>query len=161
MSVPPQGPQWARPDQPDRQGKPAGGPVPPAPAGQPLQPGHPAPGAGDGGFTPSGTPGAGQHAAPQFPGAPGPQAQQPGTQQPPQMLGDEAVAGAAQAARKHSSNRIIDTSSSGTDGLNKCPRCGGTDIQYSLTAKALVCAYCRHSWNEENAEQAFGLDSSI
>lgn len=77
------------------------------------------------------------------------------------MLGDEAVAEAAEAARKHSANRIIDTSSSRDDGLNKCPRCGSTDIHYSLSAKALYCSYCRHTWNEENAEKAFGLDSSI
>ena len=130
MSVPPQGPQWARPDQPDRRGEPAGGQVPPAPTGRPVPPGQATP-----------------------------DAEQPDA--PPQVLGDDAVADAARAARKHSSDRIIDTSASGTDGLNKCPRCGGTDIQYSLTAKALVCAYCRHTWNEENAEQAFGLDTSI
>ncbi|WP_345080907.1 TFIIB-type zinc ribbon-containing protein [Brachybacterium paraconglomeratum] len=89
-------------------------------------------------------------------------AQQGGSQQPPeQMLGDEAVSGAAEAALKHSSNRIIDTSSGKDDGLNKCPRCGSSEIHYSLSAKALFCSYCRHTWNEENAEQAFGLNSSI
>jgi len=60
-----------------------------------------------------------------------------------------------------SDDRIIDTSSGRADGLNKCPRCGSTEIQYSLTAKALVCSYCRFSWNEDVAEQRFGLDSSI
>ncbi|WP_341854637.1 TFIIB-type zinc ribbon-containing protein [Brachybacterium sp. GPGPB12] len=68
------------------------------------------------------------------------------------MLGDEAVARAAEAAAGHSTERIIDTSSGRDDGLNKCPRRGGTEIQYSLTAKALVCSYCRHSWNEDIAE---------
>ncbi|WP_422117602.1 TFIIB-type zinc ribbon-containing protein [Brachybacterium sp. UNK5269] len=77
------------------------------------------------------------------------------------MLGDDAVADAAEAALKHSANRIIDTSSGRTDGLDKCPRCGSTDIHYSLTVKALTCSYCRNTWNEANAEQAFGLDSSI
>ncbi|WP_227873086.1 TFIIB-type zinc ribbon-containing protein [Brachybacterium ginsengisoli] len=115
MSIPPQGPEWARPDQPGEPQRPAG-PVPPA-------------------------------------GPPG--------QQPPQQLDPEAVAGADEAARRHATNRIIDTSSARADGLNKCPRCGSSEIQYSLTAKALVCSYCRHTWNEENAEQAFGLDSSI
>ncbi|MDN5900114.1 MAG: TFIIB-type zinc ribbon-containing protein [Brachybacterium sp.] len=102
-----------------------------------------------------------QPARPPRPGGPVPPApsgQQPG--QPP-MLGDEAVADAAEAARRHAENRIIDTSSGQDDGLNKCPSCGSAEIQYSLTAKALVCSYCRHTWNEENAEQAFGLDSSI
>jgi ribosomal protein S27E len=77
------------------------------------------------------------------------------------MLGADSVAGAAAAAAGHSTDRIIDTSSGRDDGLNKCPRCGSTEIQYSLTAKALVCSYCRHSWNEDNAEQKFGLDTSI
>lgn len=77
------------------------------------------------------------------------------------MLGDDAVASAAEAVRKHSSHRIIDTSSGKDDGLNKCPRCGSTEIHYSLSAKALFCSYCRHTWNERNAEQAFGLDSAI
>ncbi|ATG53317.1 hypothetical protein CFK38_16255 [Brachybacterium vulturis] len=56
---------------------------------------------------------------------------------------------------------MIDTSSGQDDGLNKCPSCGSSEIRYSLTEKALVCSYCRHTWNEENAEEAFGLDSSI
>ena len=114
MSVPPQGPEQARPDQPAGPSRP-GGPVPPAPGGQ-----------------------------------------QPPQQQPPQRP-DEGH----ETARRRSANRIIDTSSGRDDGLNKCPRCGSAEIQYSLTAKALVCAYCRHSWNEENAERAFGLDSAI
>ena len=170
MTVPPQDPRdpqrppWARPDQPAAPAQGAGGPVPPAPAGQPIQGGQPLPagqGAPSGGdrFTPSDAPSSGPQPPPQWPG----NAPQAGPQQSgaPQMLGDEAVAGAAEAARKHSANRIIDTSSGEDDGLSKCPRCGSTDIQYSFTAQALQCSYCRHTWNEENAEQAFGLDSSI
>src|SRR5699024_9459080 len=114
MSVPPRGPEQARPDQPAGPSRP-GGPVPPAPGGQ-----------------------------------------QPPQQQPPQRP-DEGH----ETARRRSANRIIDTSSGRDDGLNKCPRCGSAEIQYSLTANAPVCAYCRHSWNEENAERAFGLDSAI
>ena len=96
-------------------------------------------------------------AGPDQPGGPVPPApsgQQHPAGQPP-MLGDEAVAEAAEAARRHAANRIIDTSSGQDDGLNKCPSCGSSEIRYSLTAKALVCSYCRHTWNEENAEQAF------
>src|SRR5699024_1628065 len=78
--------------------------------------------------------------------------QHPQPQAPPQR---------PDAPRRDGENRIIDTSSGRDDGLNKCPRCGSAEIQYSLSAKALVCAYCRHTWNEENAERAFGLDSAI
>ena len=166
MTVPPQDPRWARPDQPARPPRDGAGPVPPAPAGEPLRPGQGGPPAGDGRFTPSGIPSSGGQAAPQWPGGQngqGAQGDRSATSPdgPQQMLGDESVAEAAEAARKHSSNRIIDTSTGRDDGLNKCPRCGGTDISYSLSAKALFCAYCRHTWNEVKAEQAFGLDTSI
>ncbi|WP_232820414.1 TFIIB-type zinc ribbon-containing protein [Brachybacterium sp. YJGR34] len=154
MSEPPQRPPWARPDQPARPPQGQGGPVPPAPSG-PVPPPPP----GDGRF-PAGASGGATGAGQQMPHWPG--------QQPPSapaggqpLLGDEAMAGAADAARRGFADRIIDTSSGRDDGLNKCPRCGSTDIHYSLTAKALFCGYCRNTWNEENAEQAFGLDSSI
>ncbi|MBB5832421.1 TFIIB-type zinc ribbon-containing protein [Brachybacterium aquaticum] len=97
---------------------------------------------------------------PQWPG--GQQGgQAPSADGPSQMLGDEALADAAEAALGHSTDRIIDTSTGRADGLDKCPRCGSTDIHYSLSAKALVCSYCRHTWNEANLEQTYGLDSSI
>src|SRR5699024_759301 len=116
MSVPPQGPEQAHPDQPAGPSRP-GGPVPPVPGGQ----------------------------QPQSP------------QQPPPQRPDEGH----ENARRGTTNRIIDLSAGGDDGLNKCRRCGSAEIQYALTAKALDCAYCRHAWNEENAERAFGLDSAI
>src|SRR5699024_3485666 len=86
----------------------------------------------------------------------------PGGQQRPHEQAPEQQSGQRpEVPRRDGENRIIDTSSGRDDGLNKCPRCGSAEIQYSLSAKALVCAYCRHSWNEENAERAFGLDSAI
>ncbi|MFQ6484316.1 TFIIB-type zinc ribbon-containing protein [Brachybacterium epidermidis] len=77
------------------------------------------------------------------------------------MLPEQSLGEAAQKALRNAGNRIVDTSSGKTDGLDKCPRCGSTDIHYSITAKALVCGYCRNQWNEDVAEQAFGLDSAI
>lgn len=190
MTVPPQDPRWAHPDQPSRPPADDGmgvgahtGPQhdPRSPGAQPdLDRGVPS-ASGDGRFSAPGAQSSDPRSAPQWPAGQGGQGGQAGqggaptgsspqhsrppqnqqNQRPAEMLGDESVAGAAEAARQHASNRIIDTSSGHGDGLNKCPSCGGTDISYSLSAKALVCAYCRHQWNEENAEKAFGLDSSI
>lgn len=56
---------------------------------------------------------------------------------------------------------VIDTSGRKANGFDKCPRCGSTDMGYSLSEKALVCRYCRFQWNEEKAETAFGFDSPI
>lgn len=46
-------------------------------------------------------------------------------------------------------------------GLNKCPRCGASEIRYDITHRALVCEFCRHTWNEDNAEATLGFDSAI
>lgn len=79
---------------------------------------------------------------------------------PARMLGRDELSGAEQAARD-AGHRVIDTSLGRTDGLTKCPSCGSSEIAYSITARALVCSYCRHSFNEAVAERAFGLDSPI
>ncbi|WP_240613172.1 TFIIB-type zinc ribbon-containing protein [Brachybacterium endophyticum] len=57
--------------------------------------------------------------------------------------------------------RIIDTDRGKKHGLDKCPRCGSSDIHYRVESRALVCSYCRHAWNEDNAERAFRLDTPI
>lgn len=66
-------------------------------------------------------------------------------------------------AEATSSERVINTGSEKTDGLDKCPRCGSTEIVYSFTTFSLVCAFCRHSWNEPGADEThgFGGDSSL
>lgn len=56
---------------------------------------------------------------------------------------------------------VVNTASGKADGFDKCPRCGSTDIGYSLQHQALVCRYCRFEFNEKVAEAAFGLDSPI
>lgn len=76
---------------------------------------------------------------------------------PPQQPADPQVPTGPPAG----GDRVVDTSSSVGDGLHKCPRCGSAEIRYSIPARALECSYCRHHWNEEVAEQKFGLDSSI
>ncbi|MAT18314.1 MAG: hypothetical protein CMF56_07070 [Leifsonia sp.] len=42
------------------------------------------------------------------------------------------------------------------DGVNRCPRCGATDIQLRPSAGKLVCLFCRHEWAESLLEEATG-----
>ncbi len=84
----------------------------------------------------------------------------PRPDQPARMLGKEEV-GAAQRELENAGGRVVDTSSGRTDGLNKCPRCGSSETRYEISMRALVCMFCRHQWNEANAEEAFGLNTSI
>ncbi len=65
---------------------------------------------------------------------------------------------AEQVVEEASSERVINTASGKSDGLDKCKRCGATEIVYSVKDKALACSYCRYTWNEPNANEVYGFD---
>ncbi len=49
---------------------------------------------------------------------------------------------------------IIDTRNTGLDdGLNRCPKCGATEIQLRPSAGMLVCLFCRHEWAEARLDE--------
>lgn len=47
------------------------------------------------------------------------------------------------------------------DGINRCPRCGSTDVQMRGSTGNLICLYCRHEWHEARVEEEFGLGVGI
>lgn len=47
------------------------------------------------------------------------------------------------------------------DGLNRCPKCGSTDIRLKLGSDLLVCQYCRNDWHGTRVEEAFGLGEGL
>jgi hypothetical protein len=47
------------------------------------------------------------------------------------------------------------------DGLNRCPKCGATDIRQKPGSDLLICQYCRHEWHGERVEEQFGLGTGI
>ncbi|MCR6496507.1 hypothetical protein LJB71_09950 [Thermomonas sp. S9] len=47
------------------------------------------------------------------------------------------------------------------DGLNRCPRCGASDIRQKPGSDLLICLYCRHEWQGQRVEEAFGLGEGI
>ncbi len=48
-----------------------------------------------------------------------------------------------------------------SDGLNRCPKCGSTDIRHKLGTDLLVCLYCRKEWDGARVEEVFGLGEGI
>lgn len=48
-----------------------------------------------------------------------------------------------------------------SDGLNRCPKCGSTDIRHKLGTDLLVCLYCRNEWDGARVEEAFGFGEGI
>jgi predicted RNA-binding Zn-ribbon protein involved in translation (DUF1610 family) len=56
----------------------------------------------------------------------------------------------------------IDTSAKELkDGVNRCPKCGSTDIRQKLGTDQLVCLYCRNEWSSTRVEEEFGLGEGI
>ncbi len=62
---------------------------------------------------------------------------------------------------QHDGPQVIQTSTDRADGLNKCPRCGATDIGFDIKGSQLVCRFCRFAWSEKNAAELFNLNSPI
>lgn len=62
---------------------------------------------------------------------------------------------------KHDGPQVIATQTDRADGLNKCPRCGATDIALDIKSGKLMCHFCRFSWSEQNAAELFDLNSPI
>jgi len=56
----------------------------------------------------------------------------------------------------------IDTSAAELkDGLNRCPKCGATDIRHKPGSDLLVCLYCRNEWDGARVEEEFGFGEGI
>ena len=47
------------------------------------------------------------------------------------------------------------------DGLNRCPKCGSTEIRQKPGTDLLICMYCRHQWQGVRVEEEFGLGHGI
>ncbi len=56
----------------------------------------------------------------------------------------------------------IDTSAEELkDGLNRCPKCGATDIRQKPGTDLLICLYCRNEWHGQRVEEAFGFGEGL
>lgn len=52
------------------------------------------------------------------------------------------------------SNPTIDTRNKRLDdGINRCPKCGSTEIQLRPSVGMLVCLFCRHEWAEARLDE--------
>ena len=56
----------------------------------------------------------------------------------------------------------IDTSAKELqDGVNRCPKCGSTEIRQKPGTDELVCLFCRNQWSSTRVEEEFGLGEDI
>ena len=56
----------------------------------------------------------------------------------------------------------IDTSAEELkDGLNRCPKCGSTEIRQKPGTDLLICLYCRNEWHGQRVEEEFGFGEGL
>ncbi|MFA5606570.1 MAG: TFIIB-type zinc ribbon-containing protein [Leucobacter sp.] len=48
-----------------------------------------------------------------------------------------------------------------TDGVNRCPKCGSTDIRLRASTGMLVCEFCRYEWSEEQIDPLISGEGSL
>ncbi len=48
-----------------------------------------------------------------------------------------------------------------SDGVNRCPKCGSTEVRHRPGSDRLICLYCRNEWAATRVEEAFGLGVGI
>ncbi|AYF98233.1 TFIIB-type zinc ribbon-containing protein [Protaetiibacter intestinalis] len=55
----------------------------------------------------------------------------------------------------------VQTGNERRDGLDRCPKCGSTDIGPIVGTNKLRCAFCRFEWEPGNFNAAVGFDSPV
>jgi ribosomal protein L37AE/L43A len=83
---------------------------------------------------------------------------QPPFDGPPLSLEEELAAARAEPEPGPS---IETVNESLKDGLNRCPKCGSTDVSLRASTGNLVCHFCRNEWHESRVEEEFGLGEGI
>lgn len=77
---------------------------------------------------------------------------------PPLSLEEEIAAAKAEPEPGPS---IETVNESLRDGVNRCPKCGSSDVQLRGSTGMLICLFCRNEWQESLVEEAFGLGEGI
>lgn len=83
---------------------------------------------------------------------------QPTFDGPPLSLEEELAAAKAEPEQGPSIETVNDSLK---DGLNRCPKCGSTDVRLRGSTGMLVCLFCRNEWQEARVEEEFGLGEGI
>ena len=97
---------------------------------------------------------------PTAPGSPGGWAPPVGTEPPPSTAAPDqpstppVIDPSTPEVVDPSTPQVVDTGNTDLDdGVNRCPRCGATDIQLRPSVGMLVCLFCRHEWEEKRLDQ--------
>ncbi|QYJ04599.1 hypothetical protein KUV85_02660 [Nocardioides panacisoli] len=82
----------------------------------------------------------------------------PSPEEPAPSLAEELEAARAEPESPPS---IETVNESLRDGINRCPKCGSTDVRLRGSSGMLMCLFCRNEWQETRVEERFGLGEGI
>lgn len=51
--------------------------------------------------------------------------------------------------------------STGKDGVNRCTRCGASEVSYNDQTETFKCLFCRFEWSERSLDEQMGLSTGI
>lgn len=57
--------------------------------------------------------------------------------------------------------KIIATPTGGGDGVNRCEKCGASEVTYNAATSTFICGFCRHQWQAVAIDAAMGLSEGI
>ena len=81
---------------------------------------------------------------------------------PPSAQPVQAAQPVQQAQPAPSGPQTVDTANQAlSDGVNRCPRCGSTEIQLRVSTGMLICLFCRHEWSETQIEPVVSGETSL
>lgn len=56
---------------------------------------------------------------------------------------------------------IIATPTGADDGVNRCVKCGASEVTYNAATSMFMCGFCRHQWQAVAIDAAMGLSDGI
>jgi len=57
--------------------------------------------------------------------------------------------------------KVIATPTGGGDGVNRCGKCGASEVTYNAATSTFICGFCRHQWQAVAIDAAMGLSEGI
>ncbi|WP_084074901.1 TFIIB-type zinc ribbon-containing protein [Demequina sp. NBRC 110052] len=73
----------------------------------------------------------------------------------------EARADEDQVAAASGGDNVIATPDGSRDGINRCPKCGASDVVELEGRGEFMCEFCRHRWGFTRIDEAMGLSEGI
>lgn len=84
-----------------------------------------------------------------------------GSQGTPEATVPQPAGGLPLPVQDPNAPRVIATPGGANDGVNRCARCGASDVTYTAATATFMCGFCRYQWQEVGLDEAMKLSEGI